>query len=311
MIKTLEEKYSPFNCDILFEEYQSFRNEVNSYNKETPYYVYALCEPDGIPFYIGKGKGMRGWDHFKSKINKNKISRINSFGEEPFIVHLIKGGLTQEEAYELEKEEISYYGRLFDDSGILTNLMPGGEHLDSDLSRIGGKIGGKRTKENSSGIFSEKHDRSKETRRRWETGILNRDCFNGFEHCKKAAAASVESGKGIHAEDFDHSGTSKKNWAKLKADPVKYEEFLRKNRKTAQARGARSKELGTNFSSWDPEKQREVASKGGKITGSIPMWTNGSENKRSHECPGEGWFRGVKRKLKGGTIEVLKFKEKK
>ena len=43
-----------------------------------------------------------------------------------------------------------------------------------------------------------------------------------------------------------------------------------------------------------------VASKGGKIVSKIQIWTNGFINKRSHECPGEGWRKGfVKRKKNG------------
>jgi len=310
MIKNLEEKYSPFNCDILFEEYQSFRNEINSYRKETPFYVYALCDPNGTPFYIGKGKGLRGWSHFKHHSNNKKEAHIKSLEEEPFIVHVIEGNLSEDLAYKKEKEYISYYGRLIDGSGILTNIMPGGEGSISELNSIGGKIGGKRTKENKSGIFSENYDRSAETIKRWKTGVINRDCFNGYAYCKEAGLASVASGKGIHAENYDHSESSKKNWIKLKSDPVKFESFMEKNRKVARTRGMRSKELGTNFSTWEPEKQKEVASKGGKTAGKIPMWTNGVLNKRSYESPGEGWFRGIKKKTKDGTF-VVKFKEKK
>ena len=38
---------------------------------------------------------------------------------------------------------------------------------------------------------------------------------------------------------------------------------------------------------------------GGKYVGSLPWWTNGTTNKKSNECTGEGYFRGLTHKRKG------------
>jgi hypothetical protein len=48
--------YKDMDKEILYDEYVNFKREVNSYHAETPYYVYALCMPNGSPFYFGKGK---------------------------------------------------------------------------------------------------------------------------------------------------------------------------------------------------------------------------------------------------------------
>jgi hypothetical protein len=42
----------------------------------------------------------------------------------------------------------------------------------------------------------------------------------------------------------------------------------------------------------------EGSKKGGKTTGSMPYWTNGAVNKRSYDCPGEGFRRGQTRRKK-------------
>ena len=40
------------------------------------------------------------------------------------------------------------------------------------------------------------------------------------------------------------------------------------------------------------KQSREGKAKGGSVTGSMPYWNNGLNNKRSHTCPGEGYVRG-------------------
>lgn len=40
----------------------------------------------------------------------------------------------------------------------------------------------------------------------------------------------------------------------------------------------------------------EIHKLGGHIVGSLPWWTNGIVNKKSVECPGEGFYRGQTRK---------------
>lgn len=175
-------KYSDTDKQILVEEYKVFRSIVDGLEKDTPYYVYVLFEPNGTPRYIGKGKGMRGLSHIMNYVNnKGNINRylkvIMDSNDEPLITKIYKPNLTEQEALHIEKELISLYGRFFEGS-TLTNIMSHGyESPDSYLSSLGGKIGGTCTKESKSGIFSKLWDRSEETKRRWAEGIISKECF--------------------------------------------------------------------------------------------------------------------------------------
>ena len=87
------------------------------------YYVYVLVDPiNRIPFYVGKGKGNRMYQHLKGdKRNKKKvryIDNIRMLGFEPFAVKVMDN-LTEYDAYSLERIGIKYYKSLFPN---LTNI---------------------------------------------------------------------------------------------------------------------------------------------------------------------------------------------
>jgi hypothetical protein len=81
------------------------------------FYVYAyLRKSRYTPYYIGKGCGRRCYDKKGKKCNPPKDkSRII----------IIKDNLLEEEAFDLEKRLISFWGRKCD-GGILLNISPGG-----------------------------------------------------------------------------------------------------------------------------------------------------------------------------------------
>jgi hypothetical protein len=188
---------------------------------------------------------------------------------------------------------------------IAYNLMKGFTSIDVQLEvcSIAGKLGGKVTKDNKLGIFSDEWDRSSETKNRWRTGIINVDMFNGYEHCSMAGKVTKDNKLGIFSDEWDRSSASKKIWDDLSVSERQYR--AEKNAEYAAMGGQKSKELGTNFTSWDKEKHKAVCSKGGKTAGKIPMWTDGVINKRSYTCPGEGFRRGMTlhNKRKQGVID--------
>lgn len=97
------------------------------------FFVYLLKDPDTLQvFYVGKGKGNRAKQHsFPSMINKpghknNKIRKLQSENKN-YLIEYHSENLSEEQAFDKEKELIAYYGRLDNGSGVLTNHTDGGE----------------------------------------------------------------------------------------------------------------------------------------------------------------------------------------
>jgi hypothetical protein len=103
------------------------RKETFTDYDETPvYYVYNIVNPSTrIPFYVGKGKGGRCYQHLldKPEYSKNKrltghIQNLRKIGIEPEVIK-IKENLKEKEAYLMEEEQILNYGRIgFDEDGF-------------------------------------------------------------------------------------------------------------------------------------------------------------------------------------------------
>ena len=101
------------------------------------YYVYELWNPiTNLPFYVGKGTGNRAEKHVKylderdCSLKANVIRKILAEGKVPEIRKVMHTE-NKDEAYEEEKRLIAFYGRRCDSSGILANIMPGGEGGDT------------------------------------------------------------------------------------------------------------------------------------------------------------------------------------
>lgn len=106
------------------------------------YYVYVLFRPNGVPCYIGKGKGKRWKTHEKRASNPMLAKIIASAGGEIPKVK-IREGLTEQEAFETEIAFIKAIGRMAH-GGPLVNMTDGGEGVSNPLPETRYKIGSAR-----------------------------------------------------------------------------------------------------------------------------------------------------------------------
>jgi hypothetical protein len=87
------------------------------------FYTYFWLREDGTPYYVGKGKGQRAYrsgcptlSSCDGYLTVTDFSRI-----------IIQEQPSEEEAFEVEKFFIAYYGRKDLGTGVLRNLTDGGE----------------------------------------------------------------------------------------------------------------------------------------------------------------------------------------
>ena len=94
------------------------------------FYVYVLFDANAIPRYVGKGQGGRiNTSSKRDKRNPLKNAFLNdtrdALGEIPCVI--VRNGLTEDEAFEIEKALIAVLGRQCKKTGLLTNLSEGGD----------------------------------------------------------------------------------------------------------------------------------------------------------------------------------------
>lgn len=101
------------------------------------FYVYHLVDPNSnLPFYIGKGKNNRMYDHVRDTINQKMFNRnrylfykIKKLLKNTGYINYkkISENCSESNALLMEISEIKKYGRKNNKTGILCNMTDGGE----------------------------------------------------------------------------------------------------------------------------------------------------------------------------------------
>jgi len=142
-----------------------------------------------------------------------------------------------------------------------------------------GKIGGRITKDNNLGIFAADYDRSAQTKFNWSNGSMDHIDFS--EIGKIAGSACRDKQKGIHNPNLQHL---RNEWAIIGANALI---------ESGNFGGCVTKE----WREANPEEALINASKGGKqggkVTGKMFWWNNGTINTKANISPGDGWVRGM------------------
>ena len=93
------------------------------------YYVYGLKDPRDKTarlFYVGKGTGVRRYDHKADNTRKGQyIKEIQACGKEP-IVAVMAEDLSEAQALKLEAELISAFGTVDSGGYLLNSVLPRG-----------------------------------------------------------------------------------------------------------------------------------------------------------------------------------------
>lgn len=82
------------------------------------FYTYAYLRENGVPYYIGKGKGNRAYGRHRKNI---KVPKDESR------ILILKKDLTEAEAFKHEVYMIAVFGRKDLGTGVLVNMTNGGE----------------------------------------------------------------------------------------------------------------------------------------------------------------------------------------
>lgn len=237
------------------------------------YYTYAYLRKDGTPYYIGKGQ--------KNRIYVNSGKPCGKPKDKSRIIFL-KQNLTEEEAFKHEKYMIAIFGRKDLGTGILHNRTDGGDGCS-------GLIHSKETKKKISEIHKGK-TLSEETKKK--IGISSKNRNKGKNNPMYGKSPSKET----RIKISEALKGEKHFFYKKSISEETRKKLSEANSGKNHPRYGKSVSEETRMKISEANKGENNAAYGKK------WWNNGYKNKRSIECPGEGWIAGLKKSKKSTLI---------
>lgn len=147
------------------------------------------------------------------------------------------------------------------------------------ISSEAGKKGGAVCRDRKLGIFSPDYDIGAQSRLNWSNGTMSHIDFSSIS--KTGGAATKSNKSGIFREDLQHLRTE---WAMIGAMALD---------ESGNRSGIYNKEWREKNPEFVLENAAKGGKKGGKTTGSMFWWNDGTVNKKAFECPDDGWVRGM------------------
>lgn len=147
---------------------------INAANDNFPgFYVYVWRQPDGEPFYVGKGKGNRAYN---TAVRSKEFKEIYALGG--CTVEIVDWFIHESQAHAFEVDLIARYGRR-ENGGLLVNKTDGGE----------GAVGCIRDEETRTKISEALRGRTFDDGWRAKIGAAHRGRSLSNEHRTKLSAA--------------------------------------------------------------------------------------------------------------------------
>ncbi len=167
-------------------------------------YVYIYYDPRKEPIepiYVGKGNDERLRDHLYLKTNNilnSKINKIRELGLYPIIEKYIDN-ISDDEAYKIEIELISKFGKIVDNTGTLCNYCDGGK---------GGRLGFKHSEETKK-LFSEQRKGKSQTENQYEANCNRVISEEHKESIRKKLKGTKRSEESIEKTRLWHLGSKR------------------------------------------------------------------------------------------------------
>lgn len=159
------------------------------------YYVYRWLRPDtGAVFYVGKGRGDRDLQRKKhNKIVTRIVAKLERLGLQ-HTVERIRGGLTEAEAFDLERAEIAKFGRVNNGTGTLANMTDGGEGASGVIRSAETRAKLSASLKGNTNMLGRTH--APETRAKIGATKLGNKYFEGKSHSAEARAKIADAARG-------------------------------------------------------------------------------------------------------------------